>query len=827
MASTPAGSGGGAAVSATTTTANSGGEAGWHPPSSSLPTTLLSDLAHATAASLLALAWRAGSLGPRALLSTALDSTALDMGGSAAVFCVCFVLSRLLLPPLSYDHLIRAEAILLSTVRGEVRHGWAHFATKHARWTIHYLKLTSSSDGRIPLGVPATWRRPTVVLLPGHSAGAALHEAVLDRLSALADVYVLDLPGWGRSPAPSVLTTCRSPSLVTSLHTEMLLGWLDAALPQGHGPVVLVGHSLGGYHSLAFASAHPERVEQLVLIAPVGLYPIMPEGSLTWGLFFRFLPPQRIARLTGRIGYALFRGIYGTFTTEDPRFVDYYFLAAFATRWTGAGDRPAASFMRLSLTACGLWWARPVLSLLMELEKPVSVIWGTQDEVLPAVLGAILHRIRPQTSLYYIRDALHNPAHSNSRAVCDALADVLLKLRGAPRLTVAGRGGGQGWCADGSAERLLLAGSGGGGEAPGVAVGHVEALLGATAEEAACFAAAAPPTGVRLPTPLRISCAADPSGPFSHHSAAPCPSSPISSLSAAEAEEEAGVEACAPPGGRRWSSSGAGEPTEATSTSSEEEGGEDAVGDGDDEDDEDDGDAEGAVAADRGVAAAAAAATAAAVTASPQPGPTPPLVAPTYGIGSELGVGRGHCRGCGHAVYLFKSYWRCGCSAWSFNAHVRSSKTAESFAAMRTFLDELYVHGTFDARSSTSISLFLKPHTPLPKAADEGSRASRTAPPVSGPVAVVREGVIDAAASVGCAAKAIVESRAAHALLGAAREAAGTLVGEKMWREALGSGKVGGRAGGGLAAGAAARVDGRRGGAGEHPFQRGDVFLLD
>ena len=89
---------------------------------------------------------------------------------------------------------------------------------------------------------------------------------------------------------------------------------------------------------------------------------------------------------------------------------------------------------------------------------------------------------------------------------------------------------------------------------------------------------------------------------------------------------------------------------------------------------------------------------------------------PRDGIVAALGRGRGYCNDCAHAVCLYKSYWRCACGAWSFNAAFSVAKTRAHFAALLAFLDELYVTGTFRAGDSPNVVMALRPRSALPAA---------------------------------------------------------------------------------------------------------------
>ncbi|MEZ5237347.1 MAG: alpha/beta fold hydrolase [Acidimicrobiales bacterium] len=67
-----------------------------------------------------------------------------------------------------------------------------------------------------------------------------------------------DLRGHGRSAAPL------DPAYYSR---ELAVADIGALVDSTPGPAVLMGHSLGGYLSLAFALRHPERVAALVLVA--------------------------------------------------------------------------------------------------------------------------------------------------------------------------------------------------------------------------------------------------------------------------------------------------------------------------------------------------------------------------------------------------------------------------------------------------------------------------------------------------------------------------------------------------------------------------------
>jgi Predicted kinase len=92
-----------------------------------------------------------------------------------------------------------------------------------------------------------------------HREAEACFEPALAVHGGLRRIYP-DLPGMGRTPAP---TTLRSADDVLGV----LLGFLDEVA--GPEPVPLVGHSVGAYYCHGLATRRPDRVAGLALVCPL------------------------------------------------------------------------------------------------------------------------------------------------------------------------------------------------------------------------------------------------------------------------------------------------------------------------------------------------------------------------------------------------------------------------------------------------------------------------------------------------------------------------------------------------------------------------------
>jgi pimeloyl-ACP methyl ester carboxylesterase len=101
---------------------------------------------------------------------------------------------------------------------------------------------------------------PTVVLESGHGEDSGTWDEVFARTSALTRVCRYDRAGLGRSdPDPGVRTA-------GDVTTDLRAALQGAGV---HGPLLLVGHSLGGAFVRCYAHAFPRDVVGLVLVDAV------------------------------------------------------------------------------------------------------------------------------------------------------------------------------------------------------------------------------------------------------------------------------------------------------------------------------------------------------------------------------------------------------------------------------------------------------------------------------------------------------------------------------------------------------------------------------
>jgi pimeloyl-ACP methyl ester carboxylesterase len=117
---------------------------------------------------------------------------------------------------------------------------------------------------------------PVLVL---HGAGVdhreivACLEPVFEALTGYRRIYP-DLPGMGLTPAPETIASADDV-------LEVLLAFIDGVI--GDRPLLVVGHSAGGYFAQATADRRPEQVVGLALLCPLlaGVHDV-PEHEVTY-----------------------------------------------------------------------------------------------------------------------------------------------------------------------------------------------------------------------------------------------------------------------------------------------------------------------------------------------------------------------------------------------------------------------------------------------------------------------------------------------------------------------------------------------------------------
>lgn len=133
---------------------------------------------------------------------------------------------------------------------------------------------------------------PPLVLLHGMTVNSSVWRDIIANLSSRFRTYAIDIPGdFGKSVVAKPMQSAAD--CVQWLHE--VLDRLD--LPRTH----LLGHSMGGWMALNYALAAPERVDRLVLLAPIASIMPIPLRQMLFKIYpaLLFPKPNRIRRAWG------------------------------------------------------------------------------------------------------------------------------------------------------------------------------------------------------------------------------------------------------------------------------------------------------------------------------------------------------------------------------------------------------------------------------------------------------------------------------------------------------------------------------------------------
>jgi pimeloyl-ACP methyl ester carboxylesterase len=248
-----------------------------------------------------------------------------------------------------------------------------------------------------------------LLLIHGLATTRAIWHLVAPQLAHGRRVVTVDVPGFGESAAVSRGFDLRRVA-------ERIARGLAA---RGvHGPLDLVGHSLGGGIALTLAASRPRLVRRLVLVAPAGLQPIPWPAPLA----LSYVAPivlavrRRAAPLTelpwGR------RILLATAAADGARIAPAEArLVVDASAGAQRTGQALAAITRADL--------RPLLG---RTPAALGVLWGSDDRTIPVRGVEAIRARRPDAEVEVIPRAGHVAMVERPEAFAEALQKLLDRL---------------------------------------------------------------------------------------------------------------------------------------------------------------------------------------------------------------------------------------------------------------------------------------------------------------------------------------------------------------------------------------------------------------
>jgi pimeloyl-ACP methyl ester carboxylesterase/CRP-like cAMP-binding protein len=238
--------------------------------------------------------------------------------------------------------------------------------------------------------------RQVALLIHGWSSSWYAMSPLIGLLSQRFRAIAIDLPGYGASPPLHERVTIPA-------YTDVLADFIERVTD---GPVVLVGHSMGGMTSLTMALRYPELVDRMVLIDPTI------SGRLSQSINLMVSPITMMERFgLGSLLVSTFERAIVGLTDRIMRPVSYAERSGIDkeehTRLQADVRRPGQGKVRAECFFA--MRENDLRGKLGQIEVPSLVIWGAEDNTVPLRDAGVVADEWPTADLRIIPKAGHWP----------------------------------------------------------------------------------------------------------------------------------------------------------------------------------------------------------------------------------------------------------------------------------------------------------------------------------------------------------------------------------------------------------------------------------
>lgn len=203
---------------------------------------------------------------------------------------------------------------------------------------------------------------PPLVLIHGYGVSGHIWHRALPYLAQWHEVFVVDLPGYGRSRTNGAWHLREM--------APVLAQWLQKLqLP----PVALMGHSMGGAIAIHLTAYAPEQINGLVLVNAAGIPLETP-----------------LPTLATRSLHSIFQTGNGLYPLPLVRDV---LQPRFQLLWQTAQEMKRSDFR----------------AELAQVSVPTLILWGERDVMLPITLGHTLKEALPHATFMAMPHCGHRP----------------------------------------------------------------------------------------------------------------------------------------------------------------------------------------------------------------------------------------------------------------------------------------------------------------------------------------------------------------------------------------------------------------------------------
>ncbi len=240
-----------------------------------------------------------------------------------------------------------------------------------------------------------------VILIHGFCETHEIWNGFAETLSKKCEVFSIDLPGFGESPLPS------TPFSIDEVGVEVF-EWISQK--KIRNPIV-IGHSLGGYVTLALAKKQPESFAGI-------------------GLFQSTAYPDTEEKKSNRNKVIEFVKAHGI----DP-YIDTYVPGLFLDKKHSAiplVDKIARKTSKEALLGytAAMRDRSSSIDFIKNYQKPMLLLGGDQDAIIPAAVTQELGRLAPRSIVHLLKDTGHMAMYERPHEAVMAVEKFALKMAG-------------------------------------------------------------------------------------------------------------------------------------------------------------------------------------------------------------------------------------------------------------------------------------------------------------------------------------------------------------------------------------------------------------
>jgi pimeloyl-ACP methyl ester carboxylesterase len=275
---------------------------------------------------------------------------------------------------------------------------WISVAVDNEVWKTHYIRTKNEFISK---------DKSNILLLHGYGATSALTWRVtIPKLIDKYNIFSIDMPGFGRSPASNTLL---SPDTSPQEVQDMFCNFYSEMLKHFNisSPLV-IAHSFGGFIYIPCVANNPNLASKLVLIAVPGYFSSGGTFGYYCSSYFSFGMPHSVIKLLGDVAHYLYDLAQFVIGNIDSVLVRYWHLVHMSDAM--AADKVVGKFIDHRLAYS---FGRPVLVPFLNLSVPVATVYGSEDVIAPPHQGELLQELSGIPS-YVIQGGSHVAYTHNS-----------------------------------------------------------------------------------------------------------------------------------------------------------------------------------------------------------------------------------------------------------------------------------------------------------------------------------------------------------------------------------------------------------------------------